>query len=66
MLLPWAIKALSHAIALALGLDDHGLIGAGMKADVNVINYAALRLHAPASRPRGEEARPDGAVTRRA
>lgn len=45
--LPWAVKALSHANAAALGLDDRGRIATGLKADINVIDYEGLRLHAP-------------------
>ncbi|WP_262408092.1 N-acyl-D-amino-acid deacylase family protein [Sphingopyxis sp. OPL5] len=45
--LPWAVKALTNNNAVALGLKDRGLIAAGMKADINVIDYDGLRLHAP-------------------
>jgi N-acyl-D-amino-acid deacylase len=45
--LPWAIRALSYNNALAMGLSDRGLIQCGMRADINVINYDRLQLHAP-------------------
>jgi len=45
--LPWAIRKLSHETANAVGLNDRGLLRAGYKADINVIDIDALRLHAP-------------------
>ena len=33
--------------ARAIGLNDRGLIRAGYKADINVINYDQLQLDAP-------------------
>ncbi len=45
--LPVAIKALTDAPARAVGLCDRGRLAVGYKADVNVIDLAALRLHAP-------------------
>ena len=45
--LPWAIKRLTRDNAAAIGLTDRGLIEAGLKADINVIDYDRLRLHAP-------------------
>ncbi len=45
--LPWAIKALAHDPARAVGLDDRGVLAPGYKADVNVIDYDALRLNQP-------------------
>jgi len=45
--LPFLIKALSHINAHAVGLDDRGLIAPGLKADINVIDFDRLRLHAP-------------------
>ncbi|MDA0662932.1 MAG: amidohydrolase family protein [Proteobacteria bacterium] len=45
--LPWAIRRLTHDNAAAIGLNDRGLLRPGYKADVNVIDYDRLRLHAP-------------------
>jgi N-acyl-D-aspartate/D-glutamate deacylase len=43
----WVIKRLSADNAAALGLADRGRIAPGMKADLNVIDHARLRAHAP-------------------
>jgi N-acyl-D-aspartate/D-glutamate deacylase len=45
--LEWVIKALSRDNAVAVGLDDRGRIAAGLKADINIIDYDNLRLHTP-------------------
>lgn len=45
-----AIRALSAKPARVMGLDDRGLLAPGYKADVNVIDMAALTLHAPVVR----------------
>lgn len=45
--LAWAIKRLTSDNARAIGLGDRGLIRRGMKADINVIDYDRLALHAP-------------------
>ncbi|WP_380871970.1 amidohydrolase [Sphingomonas sp. DBB INV C78] len=45
--LPDAIRRLSRSNALAVGLEDRGLIAPGLKADINLIDYAALQLDAP-------------------
>ncbi len=45
--LPWAIKRLTSDNARAIGLDDRGLIRRGAKADINVIDYDRLQVHAP-------------------
>jgi N-acyl-D-amino-acid deacylase len=42
-----AVRALSRANALAVGMTDRGLIAPGMKADINVIDYERLTLQAP-------------------
>ena len=42
-----AVRALSCEPAQTLGLKDRGLVKAGYKADLNVIDYARLALHAP-------------------
>jgi len=45
--LPWAIKRLTSDNAKAIGLNDRGVVRAGAKADINVIDYDALSIHAP-------------------
>ncbi|MGE0830801.1 MAG: amidohydrolase family protein, partial [Hyphomonadaceae bacterium] len=45
--LPRAIKMMSRDPAMAIGLEDRGLIKPGMKADLNVIDLARLHLYAP-------------------
>src|SRR5262249_35830771 len=45
--LPTAINWLTRKPALFMGLDDRGLVAPGYKADLNVIDYDALRLHPP-------------------
>ncbi len=42
-----AIRALAFEPAQTLGLKDRGLIAVGYKADLNVIDYDRLALHAP-------------------
>jgi N-acyl-D-aspartate/D-glutamate deacylase len=44
---PEMVKALSRDNALAVGLADRGMIAPGAKADLNVIDYDRLQLHAP-------------------
>jgi N-acyl-D-aspartate/D-glutamate deacylase len=44
---PAVIRGLSHDCARAVGLLDRGIIAAGYKADINVIDYQRLRLDAP-------------------
>ncbi|MCB2066622.1 MAG: amidohydrolase family protein [Erythrobacter sp.] len=45
-----AVRALSARPAEVVGLRDRGLLAPGYKADVNVIDTASLRLHAPVVR----------------
>ena len=45
--LPAAVQALTSSTANAVGLCDRGQLALGYKADINVIDYAHLRLHAP-------------------
>jgi N-acyl-D-aspartate/D-glutamate deacylase len=45
--LSWAIKSLTSEPAAAVGLLDRGILAPGYKADINVIDLARLRLHAP-------------------
>ena len=47
MSLPWAVRRMTRDNALALGLQDRGLLQAGYKADLNVIDYDRLTLHCP-------------------
>ena len=42
-----AIKALTSEPARGVGLNDRGLLAVGYKADVNIIDLEALRLHTP-------------------
>jgi N-acyl-D-amino-acid deacylase len=41
------VEALSSKPAAAVGLCDRGVLAAGYKADVNIIDFDRLRLHAP-------------------
>jgi N-acyl-D-aspartate/D-glutamate deacylase len=45
--LPLVVKLLSHDTARTVGLLDRGIIAPGYKADLNVIDFDGLRLHAP-------------------
>jgi N-acyl-D-aspartate/D-glutamate deacylase len=45
--LPWAVKRITRDSAAAIGLLDRGLVAAGYKADLNVIDYHRLRLRMP-------------------
>jgi N-acyl-D-aspartate/D-glutamate deacylase len=45
--LTWAIKRLTHDSADAIGLHDRGVVAAGYKADINVIDYDRLQLRPP-------------------
>lgn len=45
--LPAVVKMLSHDTATAVGLRDRGLLQPGYQADVNVIDFDRLHLHAP-------------------
>jgi N-acyl-D-aspartate/D-glutamate deacylase len=45
--LEWVVKAQTADTARAVGLDDRGYLRRGYKADVNVIDYDRLTLHAP-------------------
>jgi N-acyl-D-aspartate/D-glutamate deacylase len=44
---PEVVRMLSGANAEAMGLKDRGLLANGYKADINVIDYDALKLHRP-------------------
>lgn len=41
------IRRQSHDTATAYGLHDRGLLSPGYQADVNIIDFDALKLHAP-------------------
>tara|TARA_B100001123_G_scaffold286931_1_gene319805 strand:- start:1968 stop:3416 length:1449 start_codon:yes stop_codon:yes gene_type:complete len=41
------VRRLTHKNAIAIGLKDRGLVKAGYKADLNIINYEQLQLRAP-------------------
>ncbi len=45
-----AVKRISRDNAAAMGLADRGVIAAGTKADINVIDFARLRMRAPEMR----------------
>ena len=45
--LEYLVRKLSRDTAEAYGMPDRGLIAPGMKADLNVIDFDALRLHRP-------------------
>ena len=41
------VRALTFATALAVGLGDRGLVAPGYRADLNIIDMDAIRLHGP-------------------
>jgi N-acyl-D-aspartate/D-glutamate deacylase len=45
--LPYVVKAQTQDTAGAVGLMDRGLLRPGYKADINIIDYDHLTLHAP-------------------
>jgi len=45
--LAWVIKALCQDTARAVGLLDRGVLAAGYKADINIIDFDRLKLHRP-------------------
>ena len=47
MSLPEVVKALARDTAQMIGLEDRGLLAPGYKADINVIDYEAVNIHAP-------------------
>ena len=48
--MPEAVRELTSVPARVAGLGDRGRIAVGYKADLNVIDHAALRLHKPVIR----------------
>lgn len=47
MKLEWVVRRLSRDNAAALGLNDRGVLAPGYKADINVIDFDRLKVHAP-------------------
>lgn len=47
MSLEFIVKSLTHDTAEAFGMFDRGRIAQGQIADINVIDFAAMRLHRP-------------------
>jgi N-acyl-D-aspartate/D-glutamate deacylase len=47
MPIEWAVAALARKPALTVGMNDRGLLAKGMKADINVIDLARLKLGRP-------------------
>jgi N-acyl-D-aspartate/D-glutamate deacylase len=45
--MPWVVKRQARDTAIALGLEDRGLLAPGYKADVNVIDPDQLGMRAP-------------------
>jgi N-acyl-D-aspartate/D-glutamate deacylase len=45
--IPFVVAAQSRKTALAVGLNDRGVIAPGYKADINVIDYDRLHMHPP-------------------
>ena len=45
--LPWVVKKMTRDTADLYGLGDRGVLAAGKKADVNVIDFDALELELP-------------------
>jgi N-acyl-D-aspartate/D-glutamate deacylase len=45
--LPAIVKRLTRDNALAVGMTDRGIVAAGHKADINIVDYDRLRLRRP-------------------
>ncbi len=45
--LPWAVRKMTHDTAKLYGLNDRGLLHAGKKADINLIDYSRIGLLPP-------------------
>jgi N-acyl-D-aspartate/D-glutamate deacylase len=45
--LEWVVARQCRATAETVGLTDRGVLAPGMRADINIIDHAGLRLHAP-------------------
>jgi N-acyl-D-aspartate/D-glutamate deacylase len=47
MKLEWVVRRLTSDNAAAIGLHDRGILAPGYKADINVIDFDRLMVHAP-------------------
>ena len=45
--LPTLVKSQTHDTARAVELTDRGVVAAGMKADINIIDFENLQVRAP-------------------
>ncbi len=45
--LEWVVRRLSRDNAAAIGLHDRGVLAPGYKADINVVDFDRLMVHAP-------------------
>jgi N-acyl-D-aspartate/D-glutamate deacylase len=45
--LPWLVSRQTRATAETVGLFDRGLLAEGYRADINIIDFDHLQLHAP-------------------
>ncbi|MBW2425357.1 MAG: D-aminoacylase [Deltaproteobacteria bacterium] len=45
--LEWIVQQQTQKTAAFYGMDDRGVVAAGMKADLNVIDFEALHIHPP-------------------
>ncbi len=45
--IPFVVASQARKTALSVGLNDRGVVGAGYKADLNVIDYDRLKLRPP-------------------
>ena len=45
--LPWLVAQMTRKPAETVGLLDRGILAPGMKADINVVDFHQLHLHAP-------------------
>jgi N-acyl-D-aspartate/D-glutamate deacylase len=44
---PYVVRALSREPAMAVGLNDRGVIAPGYRADLNLVDYERLRVYSP-------------------
>ena len=43
----WVVQQQTQKTAAFYGMNDRGVVGPGMKADLNVIDFDALHIHGP-------------------